>query len=214
MGPNEQAYSGQAGLPTTTSDWNRFEFAARSLINKLATATLVRVVALGSSPGLVDIQPLVAQLDGVGNAVPHGTVHDVPCWRYQAGGSAVILDPVPGDLGLAVFAHTDISSVKKTKAPGTPGSRRRFDYSDGIYLGGLLNGEPTQFLRMDADGITLTGTAAVTINAPDGLTINTPTLTVSGDIQTGEGSTFNGKSFDTHTHSGVQTGGGTSGPPS
>lgn len=113
----------------------------------------------------------------------------------------------------AVFASTDISNVKRAKEPTTPGSFRRFDWSDGIYLGGLLNAEPTQFIQMDSAGVTITATSGqpVTINV-DSVTMSGD-LTVTGSISSGAGSTFGGKAFDTHTHTGVTTGGGTSGPP-
>lgn len=64
----------------------------------------------------------------------------------------MIVDPVIGDIGIAVFADRDISTVKRTKAQGNPGSRRRFDAADGMYLGGLLNSAPTNYLQLSSDG--------------------------------------------------------------
>jgi hypothetical protein len=61
-----------------------------------------------------------------------------------------------GDIGLAIFCHNDVSSAKKNKAPSNPGSRRRFDWADALYLGGFLGPTPTQFIRMDDSGITIT----------------------------------------------------------
>ena len=216
---DEQAYTGHAALSDITGEYSRLEFVVQSILAKSATTTLVIVRAVDDDK--VDVQPMVSQLDGAGNAVDHGIIHGLPVWRLQGGNSAVIVKPAVGDIGLAVFASTDISNVKRKKAPTTPGSFRRFDWSDGIYLGGLLNAEPTQFIRMDETGITITAgdSLPVTINAPGGLTIDTPTaefsgdIAVTGDLTTGPGSTFNGKSFDSHQHSGVTTGGGTSGPP-
>lgn len=214
MSANEQAYTGFAGLGDVAGEWNRMDFMIRAVLNKIATTTLVLVKAVNETADgfTVDVQPMVSQVDGGGNAVPHGVIHGMPVWRVQGGTSALIVAPAVGDIGVALFASTDISGVKRAKAPTTPGSARRFDWADGIYLGGVLNPVPTQFIRMDGDGVTITAVGPVTINAPDGATLNGD-LTVSGDITTGPGSTFNGKAFDTHTHSGVQTGGGNSGPP-
>lgn len=219
--PDSQAYTGFAGLAEQSSEWNRLQFMIRSVMAGQATTTLVQVKAVSGDPmtGLsVDVQPMVAQTDGAGNAVPHGTIHGLPVWRVQGGVSAVIVVPVVGDIGLAVFASTDISGVKRKKAPTTPGSARRFDWADGIYLGGLLNPAPTQFVRLDDTGVRITSLTTVTIDAPGGLVVNGDTsiagkLVVSDDIQTGPGSKFNGKAFDGHLHSGVTTGGGNSGPP-
>lgn len=205
MTANTQAYTGQAKLSDMTTEWNRMQFAIRSIMNGMATAQLVQVKAI--SGDTVDIQPMVAQLDGAGNAVPHGTIHNIPIWRLQGGTSGVIVVPAVGDIGLAVFASSDISGVKRAKQPTTPGSRRRFDWADGIYLGGLLNAEPTQFIRMDDAGITITAGSGLPV------TINANEVVVSGKITTGAGSTFNGIPFDSHRHTGIQTGTGTSGGP-
>ena len=232
MSGNEQAYTGFGGLQDANSEWNRLNFAMRQILGQMATTTLALVMAVREdADGFhVDVQPMVAQVDGAGNAVPHGNVHNLPVWRLQGGTCGVIIPPVVGDIGLVVFASTDISGVKRAKKPTTPGSARRFDWADGIYLGGLLMAAPTSFVRLDEEGVTITAADGlpVTINAPGGLTINAPgqtvaidaqttavmgDMTLTGDLTTGPGSTFNGKSFDTHTHSGVSAGTANSGPP-
>lgn len=174
MSENKQAFTGMAGLADANGEWNKLQFAIRQVMNRMATTNLVQVKAVEETPDgwTVDVQPMVAQVDGAGNAVPHGVVHNLPVWRVQGGTSAVIVVPVVGDIGIAVFASTDISGVKRAKEPTTPGSGRRFDWADGMYLGGILNALPTQFIRLDDDGITITSLAAVTINAPSGAVVN------------------------------------------
>ncbi len=224
MSTDNQAYAGSMDRSTGASEYDAMEFIVRQVLNRSATATLVLVKAVTpgdtSGPGSVDVQPMVAQLDGYGNAVPHGTVFNLPVMRYQGGGNAVLIEPKVGDIGLAVFASHDISSVKQTKAPGNPGSRRRYDWADGLYIGGFLNGAVSQFVRIGDDGVTITSASGlpVTINAPGGLVVNADAtingnITATGKITTGAGSTFNGKAFDSHKHTGVTTGSGTSGPP-
>ena len=225
MQPDDQAYTTFGSLPDMTSEFNRISFVVRSLMAQQATATLVIVRAIGE--GQVDVQPMVSQVDGAGKAVDHGVIHGLPVWRLQGGNSAVIVEPTVGDIGLAVFASTDISNVKRSRAPSTPGSFGRFDWADGIYLGGLLNDEPTQFIKMDSEGIAITAAPGLPITMDaDSVALNADTvsitatttsisgdLTVGGAITGGAGSTFGGKSFDAHTHSGVTVGGGNSGPP-
>ncbi len=202
MAANQQAYTGFAGLADVSGEWNRLQFAIRSVIAGLATTTLVQVRAVRADGDgfAVDVQPMVAQVDGAGNAVAHGTIHNMPVWRVQGGTSALIVKPVVGDIGLAVFASTDISGVKRAKAPTTPGSARRFDWADGIYLGGVLGPTATQFVKMDETGVTIKSPTKVTIDAPE--------IVTTGELKN------NGKLVgSTHTHGGVQTGGGTSGAP-
>ena len=198
------SYQGQERLPDAGSDYNAMDFIVRQIAGRMATCTLVIVRAVNGD-GTVDIQPMVAQIDGEGNATPHGIIHGAPFMRVQGGTAAIIIDPVVGDIGIAVFGREDLSSVKANKAPSNPGSRRRYSYSDALYIGGLLNGTPTQSIQIGPMGTTITD--------PNGVTVNSPRTHFTGDITTGAGSTFNGKSFDSHVHSGVATGSGNSGPP-
>ena len=112
-------------------DGGALAFAVNSIVSRIQTVTLVKVVAVhsgGVAPvGLLDVQPLVAQLDGAGSPVAHGTIHNVPYFRLQGGSNAVIIDPEPGDIGMCGFCSRDISAVKRSKTAAAPASRRRFD---------------------------------------------------------------------------------------
>ena len=152
-------------------DFNTLQFAFRQAAARMHTATLVQVVRCTNSGtaaavGFVDVQPLVNMLDGSGNAVPHGVLHSLPYLRIQGGANAVIIDPQAGDIGIAVFAERDISSVKNTKAQANPGSYRVFDMADGLYLGGMLNGTPTQYVQFSSAGIGIVSPTAVQVQAP------------------------------------------------
>jgi len=144
----------------------------------------VQVVAVNTTAETVDIHPLVNMVDGYGNATPHGVIYGCPYFRLQAGNSAIVIDPVAGDIGIALFADRDISAVIATHAQANPGSSRAFDMADGIYLGGVLNPAPTQYIRFDSAGITITSPVAVTVNAPVA-TINASTsATIAAPIVT------------------------------
>ncbi len=143
---------------------------------------MVEVMAVtndgGVSPvGLVDIMPLVNQVDGDGNAVPHVTIHGCPYSRIQGGTNAVILDPQIGDTGIAVFASRDISSVIATRAQANPGSERRFDWADGMYIGGALNGVPTQYVQFSEAGVAIVSPTAIKLQAPS-IDLQAPTITM------------------------------------
>jgi hypothetical protein len=171
------------GFLTPWSTWGRYNniaFAIQQAITKMQTATLVQVESCTNagdlSPvGMVDIVPLVNQVDSAGNPVPHITIYNVPYLRIQGGSNAVIIDPQPGDIGIAVFASRDISKVKATLAQANPGSARQYDFSDALYLGGLLNGAPQQYIQFNSDGIT--------VNSPTAITIKAPTINLEGDVK-------------------------------
>lgn len=217
------SFVGLQSLSSASSDLNAVDFMVRMILGELATATVVRVekVTPPADPlgpaGLVDVLPLVAQVDGAGNAIPHGVVYGLPYFRLQGGSNAVIMDPKPGDLGLAVFASRDISSVKVNKGPSNPGSFRTFDMADGLYLGGFLNGTPTQYVRFSADGVEIVSPTKITLQAPD-IQFDGPTHT-TGDVTGDATATYagdvegDGISLSTHRHGGVTVGGGQTGTP-
>jgi hypothetical protein len=190
---------------STWGQYNQILFAISQAIGKLQTATLVRIEACSNDGelamvGTVDITPLVNQIDGSSppNSVPHVTIYNVPYLRMQGGTDAIILDPKVGDIGLALFASRDISKVKVTKAQANPGSYRQYDFSDALYVGGMLNGVPQQYVRFSADGIELVSPSLITLTAP--------TITLSGDVTISETLVVTGDamaagiSLQTHVH--------------
>jgi hypothetical protein len=85
-------------------------------LSKVQTVTLAQVQSCTNDGalapfGFVDVLPLVSQVDGAGNAVPHVTLHEVPYLRIQGGSSAIIIDPQPGDIGILLTCSRDITSV-------------------------------------------------------------------------------------------------------
>lgn len=222
------------GFEAQGSRENRFNartLHVQSILARIATSTLVQVKSVtndgGVSPvGFVDILPLVNQVDGEGGTLPHGTIFHCPYLRMQGGANAIILDPKVGDIGVAVFASRDISSVTQNKAQANPGSARMFDMADGLYLGGMLNGVPDQYVQFTDSGITLhspgvvkieatsivldgpvtatsTITAATSVTAPaivGGVSVVAPNVVGLVDVS------FGGKPAGTHTHH--LTGGG------
>ena len=227
-----------AGLQKVSSTWGAYNeslFMVNQILGKLQTATLVEVVSCTNTGGLaavgtVNVKPLVNQVDGKGNAMPHVTIYNIPYFRIQGGTDAVIIDPKTGDIGICVFANRDISKVKATKKQANPASNRRFSFSDGLYIGGVLNGVPSQYVQFNSAGMTIHSPTKVIINSPlieltasTSLTINTPlieaaqtglgvanfsgSMVVTGDV------TAQGTSVHTHVHSGVQSGGSNTGAP-
>ncbi|MWQ08744.1 phage baseplate protein [Glaesserella parasuis] len=196
-------------------------FIVGSLINRIQTVTLVQVKAVnatGVAPvGTVDVQPMVAQLDGEGKAHAHGVIHNIPYFRLQGGSNAIVIDPQVGDIGMCGFCSRDISSVKANKAPSTPQSLRKFDYADGLYFGGFLNGVPEQYIFFKDSGIDVVATGEVYIkgskiklDAPvettSSLKVET-TITAGGDITDnaksgGKSMSSMRQSHNNHTHNG------------
>ena len=176
---------------TSGTNYNTQLFLIQMALARISTATLVQVKAVtndgGLSPvGFVDVLPLVNQIDGNDRPTKHQTVYHSPYFRLQGGKNAIILDPEVGDIGLMVFCDRDISSVVANKAQANPGSRRRFDMADGLYLGGFINDTPEQYVQFNKDGITISSPRALTVKAE---TTIKGSLKVTGNVSVGTGAT-------------------------
>lgn len=196
-------------LTTEGGSFNVLDFVIDQKLSDVWTALPVLVVSCTNAGGLtqagtVSVLPLVNMIDGQGKPTQHGIINGLTYYRMQGGTNAVIMDPVAGDKGFAVFCHRDISSVKATGKQSNPGSFRRFDPADGIYIGGILNGVPTQYVQFSPTGISVVSPTAVQITAP--------TTTITGSLVVTGNATIDGRSFIGHEHSGVQGGSSNTGP--
>ena len=192
---------GVADEDVDSSDLNRLEFLIKVLQRDMSTAIPVIITAVQAgdtnAAGYVDARPLVAQVDAWGNALPMATLHHLPYFRLQAGRAGIVLDPVPGDIGLAVFAQSDCSTLKQgQKETAQPGSWRKFDQADGFYIGGFINTQIDTYVRLAQDG-------SVKITAPGNVTIDAPSVSMTGDLYVTGDMTSGGKSYLNHTHMGV-----------
>ncbi|HEI6730329.1 TPA: phage baseplate protein [Yersinia enterocolitica] len=175
-----------------SNDSDAFASSFNKLLNsnyfiRLATVTAVR----GTAPNLiVDVLPLVAEVRSSDRTIIQGSqIYNIPVWRLQRGGSAIIMDPVAGDIGLIAVSDVDISVARYARKESVPGSLRTHSQSDAIYFGGVLNGQPTQFIEFADSELNITSPNPVNITcskanitAPDGVEMQTPLLHVSGNI--------------------------------
>lgn len=187
---------GVANYAAGNSQYNALSFMIQQAIREQVNTCIICKV-VGVTDGYVDVLPLVTQVSGKDEAIAPTTLYKLPYMRYHAGVAAVILDPVVGDIGLAVFAGKDCSNVKVgTSEPVPPASFRDNSMANGFFIGGFLNKAPSVFVELTQGGV-------VNITAPGGVNIN-GNVTVSGDV------VASGKSLVNHTHMGVH---GETSPP-
>lgn len=138
-------------------DFNQIAFMVKQIMSGISTSTLVQVKAVypgGTGPvGFVDVQPMVGAVDGGGKVWPHGIIYGVPYIRIQGGVNAFIVDPVEGDIGLAVFADHDLSAAEAAGQLSGPGSARRFDMADALFVNGWnMKTTPQNYVIINPDG--------------------------------------------------------------
>ena len=190
---NNDVVKGLNNPNTGTSEYNRLSFIIQQAIRQqVNTCVIVKVTKVD---GLyVDVLPLVTQVDGYGEAVQPTNLYHLPFFRYQAGNVAVKVDPVPGDIGLAVFAQKDCSNVVVgTTEPQQPASFRENTMANGFYVGGFLNQEPKTIIELKQNG-------TVEITASNNVIVH-------GDV------IADGISLKNHIHGDVESGGSTTGAP-
>jgi len=190
--PTSGGYAGAAWQNTGKTPHSAIDFLVRQIVAGMAFSAMVQVKAVHGggvgSPPTVDVQPMVNQVDGFGNQVPHGTIYNLPCFRLQGGNGAVILDPAVGDIGEAVICDRDISTVKQTRAVSGPGSFRQNDWADGCYFGAFLGATPTDYVHIiGGGGIHLVTASPLTITASNVTLDAAGNLAVLGDITAGVG---------------------------
>ena len=224
------------------SQWASDEGTDRVKIDSIAseygkTAYLCKVVAVsevkkeGRIMTTVDIEPLVTQLSTDNKPVPHDTIYNVVCKDFAAGDVAIIIKPKIDDVGIALICHDDISGVKRglgSKSP--PVSTRHNSHSDSVYLGAVMKTEPTTYIIVEPDTITVHSQNViveadnVTVQSKDVLFESdnvkiTGDLLVMGDIES-KGTVKAAVDmvigifrFLTHTHGGVYPGPSKTTPP-
>lgn len=183
---------GRQKIDTGNSEFNALMFIISQALSGVSVATLVQVVSVYPSSagvaGVVDVLPMVNQTAGDGTAVPHTTIYGLPYLRFQGGVNGVICDPQPGDIGFCVFADSDFTNVQNTLAPALPASSRKFNMSDGIYIGGMAGASSlTNFIQLDGSGISITSVALASIIAASMMRVTTPLATFSGNLTVGVG---------------------------
>lgn len=185
---DKEVPSGQQKPQSTWGEFNNMAFMVQQALSKMQTATLVRIESCtnagGLSPvGFVDVTPLVNQLDSQGKPTPHVTIYNLPYLRIQGGANAIIIDPQKGDIGVCVFASRDLSKVKVSKKQSNPGSFRQYNFADGMFLGGMLNGAPSQYIQFSNAGIRIHSPTLVKLDAPD-IVLQASTIEIEGSTST------------------------------
>ena len=164
-----------------------------SLITNVNTAIPCKVVAIEKQEqrgvnivGFVDIQLMIEQTNGQKKGNETAIICNVPYVRIQGGTNAVIIDPEINDLGVAIFSSRDITNFKEARRQTPPATWRKFSISDAIYIGGIRNQKPVQYIHFRNDGIE--------IYSPKRVHITTPTVLIDSDnttINTSEKTTIN-----------------------
>lgn len=218
MAEDKTTYTSNRRLNSGSSVFNALSFMAENIVKGMVNTCIpVKVESCtkpgtGGAAGYVSCTPLVMQMGADGNSLAPVALPQLPFMRLQCGNCALVADPQPGDIGLAVFAQQDCSNVAQGgSSPVQAGSFRCFDMADGFYVGGFLNNTPENWVEFDIEGnITVHATKKVTLDAPQivlkgAVTMESQsggntTATMTGTLNATQNVTANGISLNSHTH--------------
>ncbi len=143
------------------------------------------------------------------------------CWPCGDVGGAQALISVPLRAGDAVLLHFSERALDDwlNGTDGPPGDPRQFDLSDAFATPMMRPGTvpatdlDNLSLQYGPGSIKISPLGAITLLSPLPLIIDAPMVTMTGNLDIIGTTLGNGVNLNTHTHTGVDTGPGTSGPP-
>ncbi|AYW18594.1 hypothetical protein DTA24_08000 [Klebsiella sp. P1CD1] len=186
----------------SSCDANMLGYVFSRLIGNMTFVKIVKVIEVDISKGIVDLEGLLYTVNANGESLNDGGRYfSIPYLRLQRGVSAVVMNPVAGDIGLMVCCDRDITGIKDNKTASVPTSNRLHSAADGVYLTSIacLSGAPTQYVAFHDSGIDIQSPGVVNINGMKVLS--------DGRLQLVDGSIVDG-----HDHGGVESGGSRTSP--
>lgn len=186
-------------------------------LEKVAPA---RVVSYDRTTNRAVVQILQYGITSDGEKIARQQINNIPVLMLSGGGFTFSFPIKEGNTGWILSADRDISTYKQNPDMFTPATYQIHKYKDGFFIPDLVNTDFTiseddtnAVILTSTDGATRVGvkTGVVTITAPS-IVINGD-VTVSGTITASGDVTGAGISLSTHTHSGVEAGGSSTGTP-
>lgn len=199
--------------------------------NDIHTALPAKVVSCDGHSATVQL--MITQVMKGGETLALPPLVDVPVGFYRGGGFCVTVPVKAGDEGLVIFAERCIDGWYVSGQQSAPLDTRFHDYSDAFFLPqgssqpnripaysadslSLQTDDGETFIRIKPGKIIMQGDIEHTGNrTQQGNSLVNGDHSVNGNSESSGGTIkHNGKDIgDTHTHSGVETGGGNTGAP-
>ncbi|MGJ0509066.1 MAG: Gp138 family membrane-puncturing spike protein [Methylocystis sp.] len=174
----------------------------------------------------VTVEPLIALVTTGGATIKRAQIASLPVFQFGAGGFMLSFPLAPGNLGWIMANDRDISIFLKSYANARPQTLRKTNFADAVFIPDIMTGytidgeDAGNAVLQSADGSVKIALwpDRVKITAPL-VEIDSALVTMSGDLTVNgavavDGDVTSGTiSVTSHIHNGVQSGGGTSGPP-
>lgn len=201
------------------------DFAIRKALEKLEKVAPAQIISYDRTTNRASVQILNQSITSTGEKLTKKPLENIPVLMMSGGGFTFSFPIKQGDTGWIVAADRDISVFKQLLQVFAPASYQIHRYKDSFFIPDKVNG--FELAEEDTNAVILTsldGTTKISVISGQ-VTITTPQTVINGNIQV-NGSiiatdtiTSNtdvisaGISGKSHTHSGVEPGGGSTGAP-
>lgn len=200
-------------------------FAIRKALEKLEKVAPAKIISYDRTTNRASVQILNQSITSTGEKLTKKPLENIPVLMMSGGGFTFSFPIKQGNTGWLVAADRDISVFKQLLQVFAPASYQIHRYKDSFFIPDKVNG--FELTEEDTNAVILTsldGTTKISVISGQ-VTITTPQTVINGNIQV-NGSiiatdtiTSNtdvisaGISGKSHTHSGVEPGGGSTGAP-
>jgi hypothetical protein len=228
---------------TLTDTLNFFE---TKMLQNINTIILAQILDVDLPNKRLIVKSMINGVDTHDLPIDPPKIYDVPYCAQRGGNAGLITEYKVNDTVVVGFCQRMIDITKNTESQSTPTLTRFHALNDGVVLSHWSNSEPTTFIKITDEGITInslnnplnittTGDITInsnkaTINATTKCVINSPDIELNGNskvigtltigntiinttgISNSGGILVDSVPFLLHTHGGVTTGTGTTGP--
>lgn len=180
-----------------------FRFAHDKFLQGVDDMLPARVIAYDRATNMARVQPLISMVTTNNQQVDRAQVASVPVLQLGGGGFVLSFPIKTGDIGWIKANDRDISLFKQSGVNSPPNTQRKHSFEDALFI-------PDTMLRgitvapEDQNNVVLqniSGSVRISMSET-GIEITTPSFKINGVNVSSD-----------HIHSGVQPGGGDSGPP-
>lgn len=181
-----------------------------------------RVVSYDRQTNRATVLPMVKLLTTDNRQIGRAQVASVPVMMFGGDGVALSFNLKAGDLGWIKANDRDISILTQSYRDSAPNTLRKHSFQDAVFIPDVMHGL-TVAAEDEGNAVlqTLDGAVRVAI-WPDRLKLSAGALSITlgptqievvGHVNIPDGAMIGGIEFGTHKHTGVQSGGSTSGGP-
>lgn len=187
---------------------------------KLEKVAPAKVVSYDRTTNRAVVQILQYGITSDGEKIARQQINNIPVLMLSGGGFTFSFPIASGNTGWIVSADRDITTYKQNPDMFAPATYQIHKYKDGFFIPDSVNSDFT-LSDDDTNAVILTSTDGATkISVKSGVVTITAAsivlngnVTVSGTVTASGDVTGAGISLSTHTHSGVETGGSSTGMP-